>query len=762
MLFDRYRKAKRLEDNSSQSNAKKTSLAGTLLRKLPHALTKKAWHAERRQDTSTTAGLVQPRHSSSLPNITLATVHIVSKSIGEHNEEQTPPAQTDISYLQPNTDDNPRPAATASTPALTTAGRPKDNNFDFAAQFNLLTTSKSLKRHSAEQYLAAAVRLEEHMPSSKRAKAGRNKRHSYTFGHITDGVNRLSVAELSSLELPKRPLPAPGPSLIPQRSLSHQPSPQPKLMLTRHHSTSTHVKYPSNTIEGTPLEPDKLIEMLATNQNIMLIDVRNLMDYQKCRIQDSLNVNLPSLLIKRYQRGTVSNFNLENFITTAEGRERYSHRQTSSVSASTPHTSSILEQKATEAAAKRNSRGDKLNLPIWVVYDEKMDPHQVSQAWTLLNVVDRAMTGKTYYLAGGFKAFEKHGQYLAEGAEDGCSDATDKETTLPRRSMSYTMGSARNDKNGLNRRTSLFSLDTQAARVNNANALARRANRRSQASGVGKGELTTPIKDSFILPQSSQSQPLMSHSEECGSMLARVIEDDETAFLTNCSPLTESDFDFVISEIIPGFLFVGPEIENVEQAEQLEARQIRRILNMAEECNDDVEGLQEKMMYRKIAARDTVEMKNIDWVMMEAVCFIGNDSCISFANVQCIDLCNVHIEDAKRNHEPIYVHCKAGKSRSVTAILAYLVASERWTLKQAYRHVIKARPNISPNIGFIAELMKMEGRVHGRVSSFMETDWQSSAMPSPEFTRTLQQLEYAWQQSPQETGVPTAATAALR
>lgn len=63
---------------------------------------------------------------------------------------------------------------------------------------------------------------------------------------------------------------------------------------------------------------------------------------------------------------------------------------------------------------------------------------------------------------------------------------------------------------------------------------------------------------------------------------------------------------------------------------------------------------------------------------------------------------------------------------------------------------------MSPNIGFIAELMKMEGRVHGRVSSFMETDWQSSSMPSPEFTRELKELELAWQQTPCEP-VPSIA-----
>lgn len=52
---------------------------------------------------------------------------------------------------------------------------------------------------------------------------------------------------------------------------------------------------------------------------------------------------------------------------------------------------------------------------------------------------------------------------------------------------------------------------------------------------------------------------------------------------------------------------------------------------------------------------------------------------------------------------------------------------------------------MSPNIGFITELMKMENRVHGRVSSFLETDWQSSTSPNPEYAKELCQLEKAWQ-----------------
>ncbi|OBZ83296.1 Dual specificity protein phosphatase Mpk3, partial [Choanephora cucurbitarum] len=437
-----------------------------------------------------------------------------------------------------------------------------------------------------------------------------------------------------------------------------------------------------------PLEPEALARLIELDE-VILIDVRNLIDYQRRRIRQSLNVNLPSLLIKRYQRGTIANFNLENFITTSEGRAIYQAQ--CKKGPDVPRTGTLLEQKAAEAELRHRRK------KCWVVYDEEMQQDdQTSQAWTLLHVLDRFVQadrsheGQVYYLQGGFQGFQARFEHLLEttSATFSLPDPPQmKLGNLPRRSISYTIGESKN------KRTSLFTLDTQAARVNNANALARRAKRRQ------------PEDTQMAMP---------------ATQLIRVTEDEETM---TASPRTEQDFSFVISEIIPGFLFVGPEIETEEQAKALDERHIKRVLNMAEECHD--EGLASRsIVYHKISARDTLEMKNIELVMMEAVCFI---------------------EEAKKHHEPIYVHCKAGKSRSITAILAYLVTSERWTLKRAYRHVIKARPNMSPNIGFISELMKMEGKVHGRVSSFMETDWQSTSLPSPEYANELFQLEKAWQ-----------------
>lgn len=59
---------------------------------------------------------------------------------------------------------------------------------------------------------------------------------------------------------------------------------------------------------------------------------------------------------------------------------------------------------------------------------------------------------------------------------------------------------------------------------------------------------------------------------------------------------------------------------------------------------------------------------------------------------------------------------------------------------------MKARPNISPNIGFVAELMKLEEIVHGQVSNFAGTDWQhvNNLPPSPDTQLEMGRLEKAW------------------
>lgn len=81
------------------------------------------------------------------------------------------------------------------------------------------------------------------------------------------------------------------------------------------------------------------------------------------------------------------------------------------------------------------------------------------------------------------------------------------------------------------------------------------------------------------------------------------------------------------------------------------------------------------------------------------------------------------IDDARLHSSPTYVHCKAGKSRSVTVVLGYLIHANAWTLKTSYAYVAERRKGISPNIGFVAELMQFEeGELGLKASSGIATD----------------------------------------
>ena len=83
---------------------------------------------------------------------------------------------------------------------------------------------------------------------------------------------------------------------------------------------------------------------------------------------------------------------------------------------------------------------------------------------------------------------------------------------------------------------------------------------------------------------------------------------------------------FTISTILPGFLFLGPELTEEPHVEQLRALGVKRILNLAMECDADDHGLQlaerfEK--YSKIPTRDTVEEENIVRGVREACDILG-------------------------------------------------------------------------------------------------------------------------------------------
>jgi len=72
-----------------------------------------------------------------------------------------------------------------------------------------------------------------------------------------------------------------------------------------------------------------------------------------------------------------------------------------------------------------------------------------------------------------------------------------------------------------------------------------------------------------------------------------------------------------------------------------------------------------------------------------------------------------HISEGKA----VLVHCKGGRSRSATIMLAYLMKYQGYTLKDAYIYVKSKRSIIQPNIGFWKQLVEYERKIYNGVTS---------------------------------------------
>lgn len=66
------------------------------------------------------------------------------------------------------------------------------------------------------------------------------------------------------------------------------------------------------------------------------------------------------------------------------------------------------------------------------------------------------------------------------------------------------------------------------------------------------------------------------------------------------------------------------------------------------------------------------------------------------------------IEEARACQEKVLVHCHAGKSRSVTVILAYLMKYYSHTFESALEYVKQRKPDINPNLSFVGQLLNFE------------------------------------------------------
>ncbi|CAG8644438.1 8974_t:CDS:2 [Paraglomus brasilianum] len=521
----------------------------------------------------------------------------------------------------------------------------------------------------------------------------------------------------------------------------------------------------AETLSEYGLQGNSMNSSERKKPKLVLIDVRNLALYQESHIRDSFNVNLPTLLIKRYRRGNVSNFALDNFITTPEGREKYLD---TIADTKTPHD--------------------------FVVFDETMnEKDKVSPGWTLLNVLERATlqpasasssslsstetvspnmpeARRVFWLKGGFEAFQAwdvQKEFVRSGIDTWpptpISNDFGEEASCGSNAESnnFTAGDTEGSStgSGLTRRDSLFSVNTQRSSLRHKRSGQKQQQRQESelAEGVaketredkgdgkaepvsifggnGNGNFVKAGGDGNAIPNRSRRasnglQYLFASSNGSGRNSDQLslypppttpldsnipysrrrtsvthglypsLAEELSPDTPTTSPQTHPEIAFVVSTIIPDFLYLGPEISKVEEMNELKNKGVKRILNMAIECEDTL-GLKDTFEnYLKLCLKDSVE-EDVESGLKIAVEYIAQ---------------------AQKDQCPIYVHCKAGKSRSVTAVLAFLIESRRWTLRHAYDYVVERRKGICPNIGFVAELMRLEEKVLGIRRSSMTTD----------------------------------------
>ncbi|KAH7911783.1 hypothetical protein BJ138DRAFT_1062409 [Hygrophoropsis aurantiaca] len=496
------------------------------------------------------------------------------------------------------------------------------------------------------------------------------------------------------------------------------------------------------THASNPLDSQGLYERLSASKRPLLLDTRNLSTYQTCHLRNSVNIAIPSLILKRCRKpgGAFQSLDaLRQFITSEKEKQLWDDT---------------------------TAPGGSWDGDIVIIHGEETDESDMGNAqitaWGLLPVITSLLgNDRVYYLQGGMPSAQQHTKLLKYITRKTDEDGSTKRTTQNKKgrgvfqldtqvaSGSKSLEIEQPEESPLPMMPSAMSqLDTVNGSSPPSQLIFQRPNppRRPTVPHLSRihttsGEQSLPRLQIRTVPTRSatmpstplHSAPTLFISSPCSpppsasfrhsnhtppasatpwttpsAFYADSPTSDQphtprtphtpmpprspasTARPDTEQPTTEEAFPaFTVSVILPHFLYLGPELTLPEHVEELKALGIKRILNIAAECDDD-HGLHLRDVFERyvhIPMRDTVEEDRITRGLKEA--------------------CDV-LDDASLYGASTYVHCRAGKSRSVTAVMAYLIHANHWTLSRAYSFVLERRKGISPNIGFVSELMTFE------------------------------------------------------
>ncbi|KAL9710445.1 hypothetical protein Ac2012v2_006745 [Leucoagaricus gongylophorus] len=144
-----------------------------------------------------------------------------------------------------------------------------------------------------------------------------------------------------------------------------------------------------------------------------------------------------------------------------------------------------------------------------------------------------------------------------------------------------------------------------------------------------------------------------------------------------------------VSVIIPSAIYLGP-CSSASSTSFLTTHSINHVLSIGITPSPKVDGV----TYHRLALNDSVT-SSITSTMDSAINII-NDALKS-----------------NKGRGRILIHCSAGASRSPTVVVGYLMKERGMSLKAALGHVVRARPQVSPNHGFLEQLKTLEQELYG-------------------------------------------------
>lgn len=144
----------------------------------------------------------------------------------------------------------------------------------------------------------------------------------------------------------------------------------------------------------------------------------------------------------------------------------------------------------------------------------------------------------------------------------------------------------------------------------------------------------------------------------------------------------------ILSEILP-HLFVGS-ADDISEENLLE-NGIELVINATTQYEKPTFLLEEN--YLKIPVLDTETESLIDFF----------DTCFSF------------IDKARVENRRVIVHCQAGKSRSATIAIAYIMRHKKQSMDEAHFFVRSKRHQIDPNFAFLGQLLDYENILSGKL-----------------------------------------------